>query len=176
MTDIDIINGLASFLEKNVAKKFLLEKPPEKGIIDRIGSYELVNPAVYKGWIPLNNLSEYNYSVPSIVVMLDEGIDDNSDSNLSLRFKIATFDPGETKENGEVQLNGKGYIDLLNLITKIRLELSQNPIIEEKVSINKPIKWSMDKEQSYPYWTANMSFTVSIAPLPFNTEQYQNSL
>lgn len=176
MTDVEIINGLAVFLEKNVASKIMLEKPPEKGNIDRIGSYELVNPVVYKGWMPLNNLTEYNYSVPSIVVMLDEGIDDNSDSNLSLRLKIATFDPGETQENGEVKLNGKGYMDLLNLMTRIRLELSQNPIIEEKVSINKPIKWSMDKEQSYPYWTANMSFPVSIAPLPFNTEQYQEYL
>lgn len=175
MTDVDLIKGFAIFLEKNVASKIELEKPPEKGILVE-GSYELVNPTVYKGWIPLNNLDEYTYSIPSIVVMLDEGIDDNSDSTLNIRLKIATYDPGETQENGTMNLNGKGYMDLLNLMTKIRLELSQNPIIEEKISVNKPIKWSMDNQQSYPYWTANMSFTVSIAPLPFNTEQYQNYL
>lgn len=176
MTDVDVIKGLAIFLEKNVASKIELEKPPEKGNISIEGSYELVNPTVYKGWIPLKNLEEYTYSIPSIVVMLDEGIDDNSDSTLNIRLKIATYDPGETQKNGEVNLNGKGYMDLLNIMTKIRLELSQNPIIEDKISVNKPIKWSMDSQQSYPYWTANMSFTVSIAPLPFNTEQYQNYL
>ena len=176
MTDIDVLNGLAIFLEKNVASKITLEKPPEKGIINGDGSYELVNPSVYKGWIPLNNLDEYNYSVPSMVIMLDEGIDDNDDSNLNIRLKIATFDPGQTQESGEVKLNGKGYMDLLNLMTRIRLELSQNPIIEETVSINKPIKWSMDNQQSYPYWTANMSFSVSIAPLPFNIKKYEEYL
>lgn len=175
MTDVDVIKGLAIFLEKNVATKIELEKPPEKGVIIE-GSYELVNPKVYKGWIPLKNLDEYSYSIPSIVVMLDEGIDDNNDSTLNIRLKIATYDPGETQEDGNINLNGKGYMDLLNLMTKIRLELSQKPVIEEKVIINKPIKWSMDSQQSYPYWTANMSFTVSIAPLLFNTEQYLNML
>lgn len=176
MTDVDVIKGLAIFLEKNVASKIELEKPPEKGVISGERSYELVNPTVYKGWIPLKNLDEYNYSIPSIVVMLDEGIDDNNDSTLNIRLKIATYDPGETQEDGNINLNGKGYMDLLNLMTKIRLELSQNPIIEDKVIINKPIKWSMDSQQSYPYWTANMSFTVSIAPLAFNIEQYSDIL
>ena len=60
--------------------------------------------------------------------------------------------------------------------TRKERKVIKNPVIEEKVSINKPIKWSMDSQQSYPYWTANMSFTVSIAPLPFNTEQYHNYL
>ncbi|WP_061312816.1 hypothetical protein [Clostridium botulinum] len=168
MTDIEVLKELSLFLENNVARKVKLEKPPEKGIIDKEGSYELVNPSVYKGWIPLKNLDEYEYSIPSIVVMVDDGEDDNSDSTLNIRLKIATYDPGETQENGIVELNGNGYMDLLNLITKIRLALSQNPIIAEKVNINKPIKWSMDSQQSYPYWTANISFTVSIAPLAFN--------
>lgn len=168
MTDIEVLNGLSKFIKDNIANQIKLEKPPEKGVINKVGSYELVHPSVYKGWVPLSNLNEYEYSIPSIVVMIDEGTDDNSDSNLSMRLKIATFDPGETQEDGIVDLNGKGYMDLLNLITKIRLEFAKNPIILEKVNINKPIKWSMDGQQSYPYWTANLSFTVSIAPLAFN--------
>ena len=176
MIDVEVLKALAMFFENNVANKVKLEKPPEKGIINKDGSYELVNPAVYEGWIPLKNLDEYEYSIPSIVVMVDEGSDDNSDSNLSIRLKIATYDPGETQEDSTISLNGKGYKDLLNLITKIRLELSQNPIINEKVKINKPIKWSMDSQQSYPYWLANLSFTVSIAPLAFNIEKYSDIL
>ncbi|WP_459482113.1 hypothetical protein [Clostridium saccharoperbutylacetonicum] len=168
MTDIEALNGLADFIINNIANDIKLEKPPEKGIIDKVGSYELVHPSVYKGWVPLGNLNEYEHSIPSIVVMIDEGNDDNSESSLNMRLKIATYDPGETQENGVVNLNGKGYMDLLNLITKIRLEFAKNPIIFEKVNINKPIKWSMDSQQSYPYWTANISFTVSIAPLAFN--------
>ncbi|WP_160688325.1 hypothetical protein [Clostridium sp. C2-6-12] len=176
MTDIEVLNGLTDFLKNNVANKIELEKPPEKGIINQKGSYKLVNPSVYKGWVPLENLTEFEYSVPSIVTMIDEGIDDNDDSNIKIRLKIITYDPGQTQEDGIVDLNGRGYMDLLNVITKIRLELSQNPIILEKISVNKPIEWSMDTQQSYPYWTANVSFSVSIAPLVFNIEQYSNYL
>lgn len=168
MTDVEILDRLATFIKNNIATKIKLENPPEKGVINKEGVYELVHPSVYKGWMPLGSLNEYEYSVPSIVVMIDEGMDDNSESNLNMRLKIVTFDPGETNEGGVVNLNGKGYMDLLNLITRIRLEFAKNPIILEKVNINKPIKWSMDSQQSYPYWTANVSFTVSIAPLAFD--------
>ncbi|WP_243123087.1 hypothetical protein [Clostridium carnis] len=48
---------------------------PKKNLVE--GSYELVNPAVYIGWIPQKNfLNEYGYEVPSFIVMLDEGNDD----------------------------------------------------------------------------------------------------
>lgn len=176
MTDVEVLKELEIFIEKNVADKVKLEKPPEKAIYNQSGNYELVSPSVYKGWLPLKNLDEYEYSIPSIVVMMDDGIDDTEDSNLNIRLKIVTYDPGETQEDGTIKYNGKGYMDLLNLMTKIRLELSQNPVIAEKISIKKPIKWSMDSQQSYPYWTANMSFAVFIAPLPFNTEKYFNYL
>lgn len=175
MNDIEILNAIVKFFKDNVSKDLKLKKPPENHKIE--GEYELVNPAVYKGWIPPKNyLDEYGYDVPSIIVMIDDGSDDNESADLSIRIKIIAYDPGETKEDGTVAPNVLGYIDLLNIITKIRIELSQNPIILEKVNINKPIKWSMDKEQSYPYWSADLSFNVSIAPLPFNISQYSNFL
>lgn len=167
MNDIDVLNALVEFFKSNVAVHFKLKKPPEDYNVD--GEYELVNPAVYKGWVPPKNyLEEYGYDVPAIIVMLDEGIDDNKSADISIRVKIITYDPGETKEDGTTTPNVYGYVDLLNVITKIRIELSQNSVILEKVNISKPIKWSMDKEQSYPYWSADLSFDVSIAPLEFN--------
>ncbi|AWK52211.1 hypothetical protein DIC82_14930 [Clostridium beijerinckii] len=167
MNDIEVLNILVEFFKSNVAAHFKLKKPPENNQVE--GEYELVNPAVYKGWVPPKNyLEEYGYDVPAIIVILDDSIDDNQSADISIRLKIITYDPGEIKEDGKIIPNVLGYVDLLNVITKIRMELSQNPIILEKVNINKPIKWSMDKEQSYPYWSADLSFDVSIAPLAFN--------
>ena len=100
--------------------------------------------------------------------MIEDGEDNSNSTELTVRIKIVTYDPGKAKEDGTLTPNVEGYKDLLNLITRIRIELSQNPIILEKVNINKPIKWSMDKEQSYPYWSADLSFNVSSAPLAFN--------
>lgn len=166
MNDIEVLNCLYKFLIENVASKIKLEKPPDD--VQAESKYELVSPAVYEGWLPPKNfLDSYGYDVPGMIVMIDDGIDEES-SELNIRIKLITYDPGETKENGQLIPNAKGYKDLLNLITRIRIELSQNPVILEKVIVNKPIKWSMDEEQSYPYWTANLSFSVSIAPLAFN--------
>lgn len=169
MTDNEVLESLSKFLKDNVSSSIKLEKPLSNKKLQE--TYELVNPAVYTGWLPPKNfLESYGYDVPGIIVMMDDGIDDDS-ANLNIRIKFVTYDPGQTEENGELTPNAKGYKDLLNLISKTRIELSQNPIIYEKVSVNKPIKWSMDTEQNYPYWSADMSFTVSIAPLAFNINE-----
>jgi hypothetical protein len=170
MTDIEVLECLSKFIKINVSSDIKLEKPPPNKKVQE--EYELVNPAVYTGWLPPKNfLESYGYDVPGIIIMIDQGIDDNS-ADLDIRIKFVTYDPGETQENGELTPNAKGYKDLLNLISKTRVELSQNPIIFEKVSVNKPIKWSMDTEQNYPYWSADMSFSVSITPLAFKINNY----
>lgn len=167
MNDIEVLEFLSKFFRENIASKIKLEKPSEDNIN---GKYELVNPAVYEGWVPIKNfLDNYGYDVPGIVVMIDEGNEDKT-ADLNIRIKIVTYDPG-ISDLGELTPNAKGYKDLLNLITLIRIELAQNPVILEKVSINKPFNWSMDEEQSYPYWSANFSFSVSIVPLAFNIEK-----
>ncbi len=167
MDDYEVLNIISKFLKSNVANQIKLKKPPEDNMVE--DEYALVNPAVFTEWVPPKNyLDEYGHDIPAIIVMVEDGEDNNDYAELTVRIKIVTYDPGETKEDGKMIPNVEGYKDLLNVITKIRRELSQNPIILEKVNVNKPIKWSMDEEQSYPYWTANINFSVSIAPLAFN--------
>lgn len=170
MTDVEILDSLVEFIKSNVAVKLKLKKPPSNNVVVN-SKYELVNPSVFKGWVPPKNYTDYGYDIPYINVMEDEGLDDNDESELSIRLKIVTYDPGIVKEDKSLNPNVEGYIDLLNIINQIRREISQNPVIN-KVNINKPIKWSMDAEQSYPYWSADVSFTVSIAPLEFNVKEF----
>lgn len=166
INDVEILNALVEFLKENISKHFQLKKPPVNNKI--LGDYELVNIAIYKGWVPPKNyLEEYGYDIPGIIVMLDEGIDDSENAEIAIRLKVITYDPGKVKEDKTLSPNVEGYVDLLNVITRIRMELSKNPIILNKVNVNKPIRWSMDKEQSYPYWSADVSFNVSIAPFDF---------
>ncbi|WP_034439437.1 hypothetical protein [Clostridium ihumii] len=174
MTDIEVLDAIVLFLKENVASNIKLKKPPEDNKIE--GKYELVNPAIFSGWLPHKNyLENYEYDIPGIIVMIDNGSDDYDNSLLNIRLKITTYDPG--KFDGEkLTPNMDGYKDLLNIITKIRRELSQNPIIKEKVSVNKPIDWVMDKEVIYPYWSADLTFTVNINSLEFNCESYEKYL
>lgn len=169
MMDIDILKEIKTFLEQNVASKIKLEKPQEEGVFD--GRYELVNPQVFIGWIPPKNFIPDNYDIPSILVMSDGGEDDFSEASVNIRLTIGTYDPGTTKDEG-IDINCKGYKDILNIIAKIRLALSHEVVINNCGPIQQPITWGMYEEQNYPYWHGYMQFKVSSVPLKFNVDKY----
>lgn len=166
MTDNRILEAIKKFIVENVASKIKLEKPSTDGRLE--GEYALVNPAVYVGWIPPKNyLDEYGYDIPSLLIMEDGGEDSTDEAFLNIRIGIATYDPGYTSPEGETTPNVKGYIDLLNLITRIRLELARMAVIEETTSIQKPIKWGLYEEQKYPYWHGWITFQASAVPVNY---------
>lgn len=159
MSDINILNKLKDILDINL-KDIKLEKSSDEG------EFELVNPSVYIGWIPPKNyLDEYGYDIPGIVIMEKKGKEDVEEASLQIRLGIQTYDDGTTIKDGKVNPNMKGYSDILNLITKIRMILNKNPA-EIGLSINKPIEWGFYDEQNYPFWTGYMEFGVNMTPLP----------
>ena len=157
-TDIEGLDSIKRLLDKNL-KEFKLEKPDEEG------GYQLVNPAIYTCWVPPKNcLQEYGYDIPGIVICSGEGEDDGDDVSLSIRLNIQTYDPGLTSEDAIIP-NSKGYTDILNLITKIRLILNENPS-EIGIIVEKPIKWGFYDEQLYPYYAGYITFKVKMSMLP----------
>ena len=137
-TDIEVLDRIKELLDKNL-KEFKLEKPEDEG------RYQLVNPAIYTCYVPPKNcLHEYGYDIPGIVICSGEGEDDVDDVTLNIRLNIQTYDPGLTLEESVIP-NSKGYKDILNLITKIRLILNENPS-EIGITVEKPIKWGFYDE------------------------------
>jgi hypothetical protein len=169
--DLSVIKATVQFLKDQVASqydpelgKIGLEKPQADGNIE--GSYTLVKPAVYDGWIPPKNyLDEYGYDVPCILVMSDGGKDQAEEAVVRLRLAIAIYDPGMTTKTGEIlttRPNSKGYYDLLNIITKIRLKLTDRTLTSGIISINHDFEWGMYEEQHYPYWHAWITYSSPI--------------
>lgn len=153
----------------------MLKKAPENNKIT--DKYELVNPAVYIGWIPPKGFeNRYGFSIPCLVVMTDSGSDDNESAEIKARIKIITYDSGLVKDDNELIPGLTGYKDLLNVIDRIRITLSENLIINNKVSHKKPIEWGIDEEQHYPIWSGEISFPVSILSLKPDIDSYLNSL
>lgn len=174
MHDDLILNLIKEFLFKNVAQKVKFKKPNENFCVEEYydnddieQQSEKVNPKVFIGWIPPKNNPLNDYDVPSIVVMADNGEDDGKEAFLKIRLGITTFDPGEQSDT-DLVADYSGYRDILNLITRIRMELS-NALIGN-LSIEKPIKWGMYEEQQYPYWCGYITFDVKVSSLNFSEE------
>ncbi len=159
-TDQEVLDGLKALLDEKL-KDFKLEKANDED------KYELVNPAIYICWVPPKNcLHEYGYDIPGIVICSDSGEEDD-EVGLNIRLNIQTYDPGLTLEDREIP-NAKGYTDILNLITKIRMILNENPA-EIGIIVEKPIKWGFYDEQIYPYWAGYMTFKVKMNLLPISS-------
>lgn len=164
MNDLDLLEKIKEFLQREVATKIKLELPPQDGQFN--GAYKLVNPSIHIGWLPPGTaLNDTQHNIPSILVMSDGGEDVGSEASLIIRLIIGVYDPGLTRTEDDIELNCKGYKDLLNLITRIRIELSEQLIIDDLIEVEKPIKWKMYDEQMYPYWHAQMEFSISTIPI-----------
>lgn len=161
-TDIEVLDRMKILLDERL-KEIKLEKPNE----EEDGDYQLVNPAIYTCWVPHKNcLHEYGYDIPGIIICTGDGEDSDSDVSLDIRLNIQTYDPGLTLEDALIP-NAKGYTDILNLITKIRLILNENPF-EIGIAVEKPIKWGIYDEQLYPYYAGYVMFKVKMNPLPIS--------
>lgn len=171
MTIIDALDDVKEFIESKVACKFKLEKPPDDDLIDV--EYQTVNPNVFVGWLPPKGYID-THDIPSIIIMGDSGEEDEDDNVINIRLAIATYDIGQTtKVNNELntKLNSKGYIDLVNIIEKIKQEINLNRVLEH-VTLELPIKWGLYEEQAFPYWYAWVSFKASI---PLKTTQFTDN-
>ena len=157
-TDIEVLDAIKKLLKDNL-KDIKLEKN------NNDDKYELVNPAIYSCWVPPKNcLHEYDYDIPVIVICHDKGKEDGENVSLNIRLNIQTYDPGFTSEGNTIP-NYKGYTDILNLITKIRLILNESPS-KIGIIVEKPIEWGFYDEQIYPYYAGYMTFAVRTNLLP----------
>jgi len=156
---------LKEFLESNVANTIKLQKPSD----DNVELYELVNPSVHVGWIPPKGFlpEGMETSIPCLIVGLDDGDSDTNSSNMNIRVSAAIYSPGEHVLNGDlVEFNPSfnGYRDLMNLVDRTVTELMKNPIIAQKISVSRSLKWGMYEENPYPYWYGWIRFSISTAP------------
>lgn len=173
MTDNTILEALKKRLKEQVASQIELQKPPteEESTVE----YVNVNPYVCTGYLPPKNFLPEGYDVPCIIVGLDEGVDDGNDASLQIKLTFATYGAGQYA-GGELIPDMEGYKDLLSLMTLTRQNICTNPLIENLVTIQKPIRWGMYSEQPWPYWYGYMTFSVNSAVISMINDLQNNFL
>jgi len=164
MSTITVLETLQGFLLEKVTQTIKLQKPNDNNVTE----YELVNPQVHIGWIPPKGyLPEgMESAIPCLIVGMDDASKDSTDKEFNIRISAAVFSPGRHMPKEPEGLiytpDFKGYEDLLNLIDRAVMKLSENPIIDSKVTIQDPIKWGMyQHEQPYPYWYGWITLKVT---------------
>lgn len=147
-----VSTALEKFFKDEVASVTKLKKPESN-------SPEYVNPNVFSGYIPPKNFLPQGFDVPCIVVGVMQG-DLDKESMLTVNVTLVIFSDGEYKD-GEFTPNMDGYSSMISLIDKSILALTQNPIIGDVCSIEKPIRWKLYEEQPWPIWYGNITFEVN---------------
>lgn len=156
MTENEVLNALADFI-KSVTSDMKLVKGGDKHEND------LVPPAIYVGWIPPKNyLTEYGYDIPCVIVGMDEAEDDGQDAKMGIRLTFGVYSPGTINSESQMIPDVKGYIELLHLMTRVRVSLLNQTFINGKCEVNKPVKWGMFEEQLWPYWHGWMMFDTPL--------------
>lgn len=161
MTTREVLNNIADTLRPKLAD-MLLEKA------ESLPGAERVPPSISVGYAPPRNadMSGYGemYNVPGVVIGMGEngGSDDGKEATIPVMITVGTYSPGEVGTDGLVKLNNEGYIDLLNLIERVRHVLMALTVLK-RTTIQRPVQWGMYQEQPYPYWYGWLSFEAMVA-------------
>ena len=164
MTDNEILKAIKARMLK-MATKLKLQKPPTDVDVEP----ERVFPTVCIGYLPPKSYLPDEYDIPAVVVGYNKesGEDNGSDASLNIKLTLATYGAGSYDEEGKFNPDMTGYIELINLISCIREDLSKNPIIEKVTIMDKgpdtPFKWGTYDEQPWPYWYGWITFSVKAA-------------
>ena len=151
---------------KGILKGFLLKNP--QGEKTNINVFEqllpMPEPAAQEEAPPElleNGLAEEQTApdpYPYILVRIADGEieDENSAQKVNLTLLMGIYEPDYDKQ---------GHKDILNIIAKIYERFAKYPVLNGKYTIQYPILWTLQDEESYPFYFGGMNLTFEIAAI-----------
>lgn len=95
---------------------------------------------------------------PYILVRIADGEIEDEDSiqKVNLILLIGIFEPDYKKQ---------GHKDVLNIISKIYERFAKYPVLNGKYTIQYPIAWGLQDEESYPFYFGGINLSFEIAAI-----------
>ncbi len=144
MTPIQLLESLEEFIKVNT-KDIILQ------VRHKAGSDEVIEraPDVYKMRLP--DKDSETKQIPYILIQVLTGKDtqevgDTPDSECKVRIIFATY-----SEDG-----GVGALDVLNLLTRVRIALLKVGVVGEQFLLKKPLEYMVYQEDTAPYYFGEM--------------------
>ena len=93
---------------------------------------------------------------PYIIVRIEDGeIKDESSSQIvNMNLLIGVYDDSYKKQ---------GYKDVLNVIQKIYERFAKMPVLKGKYTMQYPIAWTLQEEETYPFYFGGMNLDWEVA-------------
>jgi len=93
---------------------------------------------------------------PYITIRISDGEikDENSAQDVNVTLLFGIYEPDYAKQ---------GHKDILNMIAKIYERFAKFPVLNGKYTIQYPILWTLQDEESYPFYFGGMYLTFEIA-------------
>ncbi len=95
---------------------------------------------------------------PYILVRVQDGEieDEDSAQKVNLALLIGTYEPDYNKQ---------GHKDILNIIAKIYERFAKCPVLNGRYTIQYPILWVLQDEESYPFYFGGVNLAFEIAAI-----------
>lgn len=177
MTPIDLLKELKQFIEENTKDIILSVRPINNKIIPEPSGKEKKKNAkeqpkrraaeVHLMRLP-NKDAEIN-RIPYILLQFLTGADEQkegqfSDSECKIRIVVATY-----SEDGSA-----GSMDLLNVITRIRVALLKTGVIGNKFTLRKPLEYAVYPDETGTYYLGEMITIWGLPPVEQEVCPWEN--
>ncbi len=160
MTVLDALKDIQTFVSSEIETQNILLQKEETA-----EAPEYVAPYVELCFFPHKNFMPIGFQSPGVLVAMDESTDGAQENTISVRLLCTTYGGGYYKDENEIETgipDAKGYIDLLNLMERLKIALVRQSVIG-RCAINKPVTMGIyDTETSYPYWYGYLTFDAAI--------------
>lgn len=148
MTPIDLLTSLKTFIEE-CTKDIILQTRATKG--------EQKQRAAEVHLMKLPDVEAETKKIPYILLQLLTGQDEEDkgeprSSECKIRVIVATY-----SEDG-----GEGALDVLNVITRIRMKLLKESVVAERYILKMPLEYMVYPEDTAPYHLGEMMLIFSI--------------
>ena len=158
MTPIELLYELKKFIEANTKDIILSVRPIKNKVIPEPSSKKSENAdeepqtrAAEVHLMRLPNKDAETNRIPYILLQLLTGVDEQEagkdpDSECKVRIVVATY-----SEDGSA-----GSMDLLNVITRIRVALLKTGVIGKQFTIRKPLEYVIYPDETGSYYLGEM--------------------
>lgn len=154
MTPIELLQNLKIVTEKSLSEMRLEVKGEP-------GTQEVTRrrPTVFLGKLPAKKEKLTKY-IPYVLIRILSGADEQRQGNkstaiASTRFIVATYSEDDS-----------GYIDCLNIINRLRLNLLEAGIVGNKFLLkDQKIEWLMYEDDTGPYTIGEMVMEWDLPPI-----------